>query len=189
MKKYTFEENLISVAIGCCLAGRYLALYMFHLVPIERAMPKRVIEPIPVDISEVNIELPLIAIDTYATVEDYLEEVDTGYITTIYFPNKGKLTAKKGIFNGPSGKETWYNRSMMKVVQSMRNRGYSELQYPYSVRDDGVKMLGDYIIVAADLTKYKKGDLVETSLGTGIVCDTGSFTDTTDVEIDIATEW
>ena len=44
-------------------------------------------------------------------------------------------------------------------------------------------------MVAADLNKYKKGDIVETSLGLGIVCDTGEFTKTKDVDIDIATVW
>ena len=36
-----------------------------------------------------------------------------------------------------------------------------------------MKMLGDYVIVAADLNKYPRGSIVDTSLGQGIVCDTG----------------
>jgi hypothetical protein len=43
----------------------------------------------------------------------------------------------------------------------------------YWIRSDGVKMLGDYIMVAADYGWMPKGSIVETSLGTGIVCDTG----------------
>lgn len=54
---------------------------------------------------------------------------------------------------------------------------------------DGAKMLGDYIMVAADLNKHPRGSIVETSLGQGIVCDTGSFTYTSDTQLDIATNW
>lgn len=34
-------------------------------------------------------------------------------------------------------------------------------------------MLGEYIIYAANIDKHPYGSLIETSLGTGIVCDTG----------------
>ena len=71
----------------------------------------------------------------------------------------------------------------------MRNQGFSEEEYPYWVRDDGCKMLGDYIMVAADLNKHPRGSIVECSLGTAIVCDTGSFVNTTDVSLDIAVDW
>ena len=59
----------------------------------------------------------------------------------------------------------------------------------YWVREDGAKMLGDYVIVAADLNKYPRGSIVDTSLGQGIVCDTGSFTQNSDTQLDIATDW
>lgn len=51
------------------------------------------------------------------------------------------------------------------------------------------KNAGDYIMVAADLNKHPRGSIVETSLGQGIVCDTGSFTYTSDTQLDIATSW
>ena len=50
----------------------------------------------------------------------------------------------------------------------------------YWIRDDGVRMFGDYVMVAADIphmdgtqmeAEYRYGDLVETSLGTGMVVD------------------
>ena len=50
-------------------------------------------------------------------------------------------------------------------------------------------MLGDYVIVAADLNKYPRGSIVDTSLGQGIVCVTGSFTQNSDTQLDIATDW
>ena len=50
-------------------------------------------------------------------------------------------------------------------------------------------MLGDYIIVAANLEIRPRGTLVETSLGTGIVCDTGGFAAYNQTQIDLAVDW
>lgn len=100
-----------------------------------------------------------------------------------------KLTASAGVFHGVSGKETWYNLPMSGVIQHMRSLGYSEEEYPYWIRDDGCKMLGDYIMIAANLELRPKGTIVETSLGLGIVCDTGGFAVHNPTMIDIATNW
>ena len=82
------------------------------------------------------------------------------------------LTASAGVVYGPSGKETYYNLDMSGVISNMNNLGY---YYSYWVRDDGVKMFGGYVMCAAALDIHPRGSLVETSLGTGIVCDTGGF--------------
>ena len=100
--------------------------------------------------------------------------------------NGSVLTASLGVNYGPSGKETYYNLPMDGVIGIMRSAG---IYGDYWVREDGAKMYGDYVMVAADLNKYPRGSLVETSLGTGIVADTGTFTTTTDVVLDIATAW
>lgn len=96
------------------------------------------------------------------------------------------LNNRNGRIQGPSGQETWYNLDMSRVVQSMRNRGYD---YEYWVRSDGVKMFGDYVMVAANLEIRPKGTLVPTSLGMGIVCDTGGFAKKNIYQLDIATSW
>ena len=57
----------------------------------------------------------------------------------------------------------------------MRNMGFDEENYPYWVRDDGAKMLGNYIMCAADLNLRPRGSVVESSLGLALVCDTGGF--------------
>lgn len=96
----------------------------------------------------------------------------------------GCLTASAGVFQGPSGKETWYDLEMSGVVDIMRHRGFDEATYPYWVREDGVKMLGDYVMVAANTNDLPKGSIVETSLGIGLIvdhCPAGNF--------DIATSW
>lgn len=99
------------------------------------------------------------------------------------------LTASGGVFNGPSGKETYYNMKMGQVVKNMRDLGYSETEYPYWVREDGVKMLGDYVMAAADFNTRPKGTILNTSLGQAIVCDTGQFTLTNPTQVDIAVGW
>lgn len=97
------------------------------------------------------------------------------------------LTAFAGVNYGPSGKETYYNLDMSGVVSIMRSMGNTD---EYWVRDDGCKMLGDYIMVAADLSAHPRGSLVPTSLGMGIVCDTGGFVSNgSGVALDIATSW
>jgi len=75
------------------------------------------------------------------------------------------------------------------VVNIMRNMGYSEEEYPYWIREDGAKMLGQYIMVAADLSTRPRGTILETSLGTAMVCDTGTFIYENQQQVDIAVNW
>lgn len=104
-------------------------------------------------------------------------------------PEGGHLTKSGGVFYGASGKETWYNLPMGGVIRIMREAGFSELTHPFWIREDGCKMLGSHIMVAANLELRPRGTLVETSLGTGIVCDTGSFCQKDKTAIDIAVNW
>lgn len=97
--------------------------------------------------------------------------------------NGSVLTRAGGVNQGPSGKETYYNLNMAGVVSIMRNMGNTD---EYWVRDDGVKMLGDYVMVAADLETHPRGSIVESSLGEAIVVDTGSLEKE---QLDIAVAW
>ena len=99
------------------------------------------------------------------------------------------LTARAGTIQGPSGKETYYNLPMQGVVRIMRGLGFSESEFPYWVRSDGVKMFGSYVMCACNLSLRPKGTLVDTSLGTGICVDTGGFAKHNPTQIDIATSW
>lgn len=96
------------------------------------------------------------------------------------------LNKEQGVNYGPSGKETYYNLPMEGVISIMRSIGNNDR---YWVRDDGVKMLGDYVMVAAHLGLRPRGSLVPTSLGMGIVCDTGTFALTNPTQLDIAVDW
>ena len=83
-------------------------------------------------------------------------------------PMPEHLTKSGGVFYGPSGKETYYNLNMSRCLDIMRGMGYD---YEYWIRDDGVKMFGNYVMIAANVGIYPKGSIIETSLGTAIVVD------------------
>ena len=60
----------------------------------------------------------------------------------------------------------------------------------YYIRDDGDKVDQDgYVLVAADLSRYPRCSIVETSLGLGKVYDTGSFVFSNPEQFDLATDW
>lgn len=105
-------------------------------------------------------------VPTYVYEEEvYAYQPDTG----VYY-SEGALTPDMGVnyYNGVM--ETYYNLDMSGVVDWMHSLGY---EGDYWVRSDGVKMFGDYVMVAADYDYEPKGTITETSLGLGIVCDTG----------------
>ena len=60
----------------------------------------------------------------------------------------------------------------------------------YVVRADGVKVDKDgYVLVAANLSRYPRCSVVETSLGLGKVYDTGTFAVSNPEQFDLATDW
>ena len=115
------------------------------------------------------------------------------------------LTKQKGVNWGPTGKETYYNLDMSGIISAANPGGWVyeqcvdkelideilELDEPYYVREDGCKMFGDYIIVAANLNHFPRGSIVGCSLGKAIVLDTGGFANQENGWdwLDIATNW
>lgn len=99
------------------------------------------------------------------------------------------LTASKGVnffqdSNGVMHRETYYNLNMSVVMRNCGQGGH------YTVREDGVKVDRDgYVIIAANLAKYPRCSIVETSLGPGKVYDTGGFVAKHPDGWDIATNW
>lgn len=87
-------------------------------------------------------------------------------------------------FNGH--RETYYNLPMENIVEKAHDRG---IYGQYWLREDGVKMFGHYVIVAAPFDVHPYGAVIETSLGEGIVLDTGAFAEVNKNQIDIATGW
>lgn len=80
--------------------------------------------------------------------------------------------------------ETYYNLSMNRIVQRAQDRG---IPGEYWEADNGCKMYGDYIMCAGAPGRY--GEIIETSLGQGIILDTGDFAKKEPTTIDIATNW
>lgn len=112
-----------------------------------------------------------------ATYEEPVYEDETVWEEPTYtYEYSGRVLAPGiGTVYGPTGKETYYNMDMSTLVSWARSAGYSEEDYPYWIRDDGCKMLGQYIMCAANLNHFPRYSLVESSLGTCIVVDTGDF--------------
>lgn len=99
-----------------------------------------------------------------------------------------KLTKSAGKVSGPNGSETYYNLPMGKCIDIMRSNGYSVEEYPYWVREDGCKMLGEYVMVGANTYQYPKGTILPTTLGLGIVADHCVRAES-EYLIDIAVTW
>lgn len=99
------------------------------------------------------------------------------------------LTKEIGGNMGPSGRETYYNLPMHNCINKMRELGYDEEEYPYWIREDGAKMLGRYVMVAANWKIRPLGTVIETSLGWAIVVDTGEFVADYPNGVDIAVDW
>ena len=141
--------------------------------------------------------------NNYITTIDNVEYIisgddlmETEYISPAQKPSytypsgSGKLTRSGGIYFDEWGhRESYYNLDMSYCIAMMRDLGYDEVNYPYWIRDDGCKMLGPYIMIAANFDWYPKGTLLEFSLGTGIVVDTGTFIYEWPDGIDVCVNW
>ena len=93
-----------------------------------------------------------------------------------YSSSGGGLTASAGVYNGPSGKETYYSQ---KVLPG----GGLNIPGRHVVADGTVRDADGYIVIASD--NLSKGSVTETSLGTGKVYDTGVG----HAGVDIYTNW
>ena len=135
-------------------------------------------------------EIIQIAKERWAQADDREQELTKQLeATKVFVWNGPVLTKQAGTVQGPSGKETYYNLPMGGVVSIMRSMGFSQEEFPYWIREDGVKMLGDYIMVAANLNVHPRGSVVPTSRGVGLVCDTGSFAKSNPTQLDLAVSW
>lgn len=120
--------------------------------------------------------------------EWYDECVARGLVTPAH-DYDDRITAERGGYMGESGRETYYNLRMDNCVAYMRELGYSEEEYPYWIRDDGAKMLGNYVMCAANWKIRPRGTIIPTSLGDAIVVDTGEFVKDYPNGVDLAVDW
>ena len=105
------------------------------------------------------------------------------------YPAEAKtvLTKKGGVNYYDGHKETWYDLDMSRVVKKAKSKG---VPGDYWENENGLKMYGRFVIVAADFETHPYGSVVLTSLGVpGMVLDTGAFAETDPNQIDIAVNW
>ena len=126
-------------------------------------------------------------IAVFSNQEWYDENVARGNVEPAW--SEGQITKERGGCMGPSGRETYYNLRMDNCVNYMRELGYDELTYPYWIRDDVAKMLGLYVMCAANWKTRPRGTIIPTSLGEAIVVDTGEFVADYPNGVDLATDW
>ncbi len=113
--------------------------------------------------------------DRYDEVQEW---IDSNYSAPTYvaddityvYPEGDTLNPYDGINYHNGVLETYYDLPMEGLVDMVHALG---IEGTYWVREDGVKMWDDYVIVAADFDYEPRGTITETSLGTGIVLDTG----------------
>lgn len=108
------------------------------------------------------------------------------------------LNRINGRIQGPSGEETYYtDKGIEGKVAVLKRLGRIADTDKEWIRSDGVRMIGNYVAVAADVTRSSIGHIglrplgtvYETSLGMGIVCDTGGFALKNPTATDIWTTW
>ena len=166
--------------------GIELALkpYEVLLTPAPSASPTPTVTPTPLPtLSPTPTPICLMSNQEY-----YNECVARGLITPAN-DYDDRITVQRGGYMGPSGRETYYNLNMGLCVAYMRDLGYDEIEYPYWIRDDGAKMLGNYVMCAANWSIRPKGTILETSLGDAIVVDTGDFVLDYPYGVDLAVDW
>ena len=97
---------------------------------------------------------------------------------------RNRYTTSTGILR----EETYYDLDMSGVMK-IKQRECGGSTY-YTVREDGAKVDSEgYILVAAQLSRYPRCSIVETSLGLGKVYDTGTFAGGNPEQFDLATDW
>lgn len=117
--------------------------------------------------------------------EHNTENIEEEVIEELYY-SSGCLTPEGGVYWFGDQKETYYNLPMDVIVSIAESNG---IEGEYWIRDDGCKMLGDYIILACNRSVHPYGSIVETSLGYGISLDTGGFAESNPYQVDIAVNW
>lgn len=171
---------------------------------IIKSVKEQVILYAPMGVIRQEVIIPSVETETDAVVETETEEDNVessvnvtteeqantsttpvqAYSGQVLTPQAGRVSTLDG-----RGTESYYNLDMSGVVTIMRQQGYSEAEYPYWVRADGCKMLGGYVMCAANFSVYPRGSVVQLTLGQGLVCDTGSFATNDPYGFDVAVAW
>ncbi len=120
-------------------------------------------------------------------IQSVVVEQPAKQVEVIGVKSSGGLSKSKGVnyfvdSKGISHRETYYDLKMDGVMGFCGGT--------YSVREDGAKIdQNGYVLVAANLNRYPRCSIVETSLGLGRVYDTGGFATVHPEGFDLATDW
>lgn len=163
-----FIECENKIELHCTYLSEYMDVTHNNYVPIFE----------PVEDEEVEIETGDIFVEEDPIEDEVVEEY--------YEIDETPLNSWMGVNYYNGFKETYYNLPMQGVCNILDRE---EIEGYYWVRDDGCKMWGEYIMVGASFELFNRGDIVHTSLGKAMVCDTGTFAIDNPYQFDIATTW
>lgn len=194
MSELNIANNYLTTVSSSC-SVTYRTGYTQSRVNIRKASTKN-----STKLATVDVNTRVKYIDSDAEWVEVFTKSHHGYMKKQYIGKKKKkinitpkyswdgevLNRRNGVVIGPSGKESYYNLNMSRVINIMRRMGNNDR---YWVREDGVKMLGEYVMCAADLSIHPRGSHVPTSLGMGVVVDTGTFIYSNNMQLDICTAW
>ena len=99
------------------------------------------------------------------------------------------LTPAMGVNWYGQQKETYYNLPMDVCIAVARERIDGMENAEAWIREDGAKMLGQYIMCAACYEVHPYGSTLQSSMGECLVVDTGAFAAYSPYQIDIAVNW
>ncbi len=123
------------------------------------------------------------------SIQEVAIEQPVEQVEVVGAKSTGGLTKSKGVdifvdSNGVAHRETYYNLDMSRVATNCGNGGV------VTIRADGVKVdANGYILIAANLSRYPRCSIQQTSLGLAKVYDTGGFVAVHPDGYDIATNW
>ena len=176
---YLHKEEVIewfnSVIEGNALINQELAQQRDQYNSLQKSLEERITQK-DLEIAELQEEIELL--------ETQVIELGTKIQGPSYAP--GTLNKASGVAYYDGHRETWYNLDMNTVVAIAHSRG---IEGEYWIREDGAKMLGEFIMIAADQNVHPYGSYVDVSMGTGVVVDSGSFIYSDPYQIDVAVNW
>ena len=178
----------IICAVVAGAATVYLGWHICQARTVKAVPVAGVIKHLSEEQAAANLEPPVAGWQKYSieVIEDSEENKPKAKKKAYIYSSRQTLNSYDGVYYGPSGKESYYNMDMSHVVELMQAAGYD---LKYWVRKDGVKMFGNYVMVAADLSIRPKGTILQTSFGPAIVCDTGTFARYDSSALDVAVAW
>ncbi|MBE6158284.1 MAG: hypothetical protein E7159_00440 [Firmicutes bacterium] len=207
-KQYNIDARMAKLALMSAFSAAVIAINHYPSLHANTQDKNYISKPVETTVEsivvnqEVDYPNEIVSSVTTGIVSkgEYTVEFDSHNVASFVVNGEyedNELNSYDGFVEyGPSGAyETYYDADVIcdvgmdNCVKYMRDLGYSEEEYPYYIREDGVRMFGDYVMVAADTNILPKGTMIDTSLGMGMVCDHCESSESNPRQIDIAVNW